>query len=94
MQRLILARELSTRPRLLVASHPTHGLDVAATEYIRSLLLEQKERGVAILLVSEDLDEIMELSDRIAVMREGRIVGVLGAAEADLETIGLMMSKG
>ena len=94
VQRLILARELSTRPRLLVASHPTHGLDVAATEYIRSLLLEQKERGVAILLVSEDLDEIMELSDRIAVMREGRIVGVLGAAEADLETIGLMMSKG
>ena len=94
VQRLILARELSTSPKLVIASHPTHGLDVAATEYIRSLLLEQRDRGAGILLVSEDLDEILELSDRIAVMREGRIVGLLDASEADLETIGLLMSKG
>ena len=92
IQRLILARELSTRPKLIVASHPTFGLDVAATEQIRSLLIEQRERGAGVLLVSEDLSEIMELSDRIAVMHEGQIVGLLSPSEADVEKIGLMMS--
>ncbi len=94
VQRLVLARELSMRPKLVVASHPTHGLDVAATEYIRFLLLEQREKGMGILLVSEDLDEILELSDRIAVMHEGRLVSVLDAAEADAGELGLMMSRG
>jgi len=94
IQRLILARELSLSPKLIVASHPTHGLDVAATEQIRSLLLKQRDEGVGILLVSEDLDEIMELSDRIAVMRDGRIVGVLEASRADIDEIGLLMSGG
>jgi len=94
IQRLILARELSLSPKLIVASHPTHGLDVAATEQIRSLLLKQRDEGVGILLVSEDLDEIMELSDRIAVMRDGRIVGVLEASRADVDEIGLLMSGG
>ena len=92
IQRLILARELSIKPKLIVASHPTFGLDVAATEYIRSLLVQQRERGAGVLLVSEDLSEIMELSDRIAVMHEGQIVGLLSPSEADVEKIGLMMS--
>ncbi len=92
IQRLILGRELALNPRLIVASHPTYGLDVGATEYIRRLLLEQREKGVAILLVSEDLEEIFTLSDRIAVMFEGRIMGIVDAEEADVETIGAMMA--
>ena len=92
IQRLILAREISEEPRLIVASHPTYGLDVGATEQIRQLLLRQREKGAAILLVSEDLEEIMVMSDRIAVMFEGKIVGIMDAAEAEVEEIGLMMA--
>ena len=92
IQRLILARELAFRPRLVVAAHPTSGLDVGAMEHVRQLLLRQREEGAAILLVSEDLDEVLELSDRVAVMFGGRIVGIVEAAEADVETIGAMMA--
>jgi len=92
IQRLILAREISEEPRLIVAAHPTYGLDVGATEHIRQLLLKQRERGAAILLVSEDLEEIMIMSDRIAVMFEGEIVGILDATEAEVEEIGMMMA--
>ncbi len=92
IQRLILARETSEQPRLVLAAHPTYGLDVGATEHIRKLLLKQRERGAAILLVSEDLEEIMTLSDRIAVMFEGEIMGTMDAAAAKLEDIGLMMT--
>ena len=92
IQRLILAREISEEPRLIVASHPTYGLDVGATEHIRQLLLKQREKGAAILLVSEDLEEIMIMSDRIAVMFEGEVVGLMDAAEAEVEKIGLMMA--
>lgn len=91
IQRVILARETSTGPRLLVAVHPTYGLDVGATEYIRQLLLKQSERKTAVLLISEDLEEIMALSDRIAVMYEGNIIGLVDAARAKREEIGLMM---
>ena len=92
VQRLILARELSYKPKLIVASHPTYGLDLAATEYIRSLLASQRDRGAAVLLVSEDLEEIMALSDRIAVMFEGELVGgVMNASEVDSEKLGEMM---
>jgi len=91
IQRLILAREISEEPRLIVAAHPTYGLDVGATEHIRQLLLKQREEGVAILLVSEDLDEIMQISDRIAVMFEGSIVGIVDAEGAEVEEIGMMM---
>jgi len=91
IQRLILARETSTEPRLLVAMHPTYGLDVGATEYVRRLLLKQREKKTATLLVSEDLEEIMALSDRIAVMYEGEIMGIVDAARAKREEIGLMM---
>jgi simple sugar transport system ATP-binding protein len=92
IQRLILARELSGDPWLIVAAHPTSGLDISATEQIHSLLLRRREGGAGILLVSEDLDEILALSDRIAVLYEGRIMGVVPAAEADRERLGLMMT--
>jgi len=67
-------------------------LDVGATEYIRQLLLEQRDQGTAVLLVSEDLEEVLQLSDRIAVMFEGQIMGILPADQADMETIGMMMA--
>ena len=76
----------------MVAVHPTRGLDVGATESVRNLLLKQREEGAAILLISEDLDELLTLSDRIAVMYEGRIMGIVDAEEADVEEIGLMMA--
>jgi simple sugar transport system ATP-binding protein len=93
-QRLLLAREISASPEVLVAVHPTSGLDVGATEYIQRMLLEQRRRGVAILLISEDLDEIMALSDRIAVMYQGKIVGTVEAKAAQREEVGLMMAGG
>ena len=92
IQRLILARELSGDPALIVAAHPTFGLDISATEQIHSLLLRRREKGAGILLVSEDLDEVLALSDRIAVMFEGQIMGIVPAAEADRERLGLMMT--
>ncbi|MBI3915245.1 MAG: ABC transporter ATP-binding protein [Chloroflexi bacterium] len=92
LQRLILAREISAGPRLLVAVHPTRGLDVGATEAVHRLLLEQREAGAAILLISEDLDEILALADRIAVMYEGQVVGETRAENADIEKIGLWMA--
>ncbi len=92
IQRLILARELAGSPDVIIAAHPTYGLDVGATEYIRKILLRERKRGSAILLVSEDLEEIMALSDRIAVMFEGEIMGILPAEKASLEDIGLMMA--
>lgn len=92
IQKLILARELSRSPRLLVAAQPTRGVDVGATEYIHKRLLEERAKGTAILLISEDLDEILTLSDRIAVMYEGRIVGVLPREEITVRQLGQMMA--
>ena len=92
MQKAILARALARKPQAVIASQPTRGLDVGATEYVRGQLLEQRDRGAAVLLISEDLDEILALSDRIAVIYEGRIVGVIEASQADVEQLGLMMS--
>ncbi len=92
VQKLILARELSRQPVVLIASQPTRGVDISATEYIRQVLVEQRSAGVAILLISEDLDEIMALSDRIVVLYEGRIMGELAREEADVEVLGLMMA--
>jgi len=91
IQKLILGREITGEHTLLVAAHPTYGLDVGATEYIRNLLLERREDGKAVLLVSEDLEEIFELSDRIAVMFAGRLVGVLERDRATVEEVGLLM---
>jgi len=92
LQRLLLAREISAQPSLIVAVYPVRGLDIGATEAVHRLLLEQRARGAGILLISEDLEEILQLSDRIAVMYEGQIQGILPAAEAHLEEIGLLMA--
>ena len=94
LQRLILAREIDSRPALLVAVQPTRGLDVGAIETVHRLLLERRAGGAAILLISEDLDEILALADRIDVMYEGRIVGSFDAATADIHEIGLLMTGG
>jgi simple sugar transport system ATP-binding protein len=92
MQKVVLARALSRKPKVLIASQPTRGLDVGATEYVRNRLLEERARGTAIVLLSEDLDEVLALSDRIAVIYEGRIMGVVPSAEATPEKIGLLMA--
>jgi ABC-type uncharacterized transport system ATPase subunit len=92
IQKVILARELSRKPKILIAAQPTRGVDIGATEYIHQRLLEQRAAGMAILLISEDLDEIRALSDRIAVIYEGRIMGVVNRGEVTVEEIGLMMA--
>jgi len=92
IQKLILGREISHDPALLVASHPTYGLDVGATEYLRKQLLEQRKAGGAVLLVSEDLEEIFELCDRIAVIFQGEFMGILNSDDPQTADIGLMMA--
>ena len=91
-QKVLLARELSQDFRVLIVSEPTRGLDVGATEYVRKKILEQREKGVAILLVSSDLEEILCLSDRLAVMYEGRFAGVMETSRANVEALGLWMT--
>ena len=91
-QKLILAREISSNPKILIANQPTRGLDVGATEYVRQCLLDQRGRGVGVLLISADLDEIFQLSDRIAVIYEGKIMAILNREEARLEQVGRLMA--
>jgi simple sugar transport system ATP-binding protein len=90
-QRVILGRELHKAPRFILAAGPTRGIDIAGCEYIQQRLVEQRDAGAAVLLVSLDLDELLALSDRLVVMESGRIVGELRAEAADPETLGLMM---
>lgn len=92
MQKVVLARALARKPKILIACQPTRGLDVGATEYVRKRLLEERDRGTAVLLLSEDLDEVMALSDRIAVIYEGSIKGIVPSADASPEKIGLLMA--
>ena len=92
LQKLMLARELAGKPVLIIASQPTRGLDVGAMEYIHQRILQERERGAGILLISEDLDEIFSLSDRIVVIFEGEIMGEARGATASREQIGLWMS--
>jgi ABC-type uncharacterized transport system ATPase subunit len=92
IQKLILGREIADKPDLLVAAHPTYGLDVGATEYLRNQLLKRRAEGGAVLLVSEDLEELFELCDRIAVVFLGRFMGVLESDDSRLADIGLMMA--
>jgi general nucleoside transport system ATP-binding protein len=92
LQKVVLARVLSREPHAIVVAQPTRGLDVAATEYVHGELLAQRERGAAVLLVSEDLDELLALADRLLVLYEGRIVGRFTAADADPERLGLLMA--
>jgi general nucleoside transport system ATP-binding protein len=92
LQKVVLAREFSSEPRVLVAAAPTRGLDVGAIETVHGYLREAAERGVAVLLISEDLDEVLTLSDRVVVMYEGSIAGELDAAVATPEEVGLLMA--
>jgi general nucleoside transport system ATP-binding protein len=92
IQKVVLAREISRNPRVIIAAQPTRGLDVGATEYVRQQLIEQRRQGVAILLISEDLDEILALSDRIAVLYEGQIMDVVSRENATPEKLGLLMA--
>jgi simple sugar transport system ATP-binding protein len=92
IQKLILARELSRQPRVLIAAQPTRGVDIGATMYIHRRLLQQRAQGTATLLISEDLDEVMALSDRIAVMYEGQILGVVPHDQATPQNLGLLMA--
>jgi simple sugar transport system ATP-binding protein len=92
LQKAVLAREIDHGPRVLLACAPTRGLDVGATAAVRNRLLDERDRGVGILLVSEDLDEILSLSDRVAVIRDGEIVGELSAEDATVDEIGMLMA--
>jgi simple sugar transport system ATP-binding protein len=92
IQKVVIARELSRQPRAIVAAQPTRGLDIGATEYVRQQLIEQRKEGTAILLISEDLDEILALSDRIAVIYEGQIMDIVPREEATPEKLGLLMA--
>ena len=92
MQKVVLARELSRDPRIIIASQPTRGLDIGAINSVRQMLLEERSRGVAVILVSADLEELMSLSDRMIILYEGRISGEIDdISTATEEQIGLMM---
>ncbi len=92
LQKVVLARELSRNPDCLIASQPTRGLDVGAIEYVHRRLLDERDRGAGILLISEDLDELFALATRIAVIFKGQIVGTLNAHEATVAQVGLLMA--
>lgn len=91
-QKLVIARELAVDPILLIVNQPTRGLDISATEYVRRKILEERRNGVAILLISEDLDEVLMLSDRIGVMYNGEMMGIVDPEKISIEDIGLMMA--
>ena len=91
-QKLILARETAEQPSVILASYPVRGLDIQATESIHKILVEEKNRGAGVLLVSEDLDEIFQLSDRVAVMYVGKFMGILPVEQVDLKQIGMAMA--
>lgn len=91
-QKLILARETAEQPSVILASYPVRGLDIKATESIHKILVKEKNRGAGVLLVSEDLDEIFQLSDRVAVMYEGKFMGILPVDQVSLGQIGMAMA--
>jgi len=92
LQKLILARVLSRKPRLLIANLPTQGLDVGAIEFVRNKLIEAKKEKAAILLISEDLDEVLSLSDSVAPIYEGKFMGIIPGEAAKRESVGAMMA--
>jgi simple sugar transport system ATP-binding protein len=92
-QKLVLAREIERRPEILLVGQPTRGVDIGAIEFIHRQLIQMRDGGCGVLLVSVELEEILSLSDRILVMFEGRIVGEVAGADADARTIGLMMAN-
>jgi simple sugar transport system ATP-binding protein len=92
LQKIVLGRELDGDPRLIIANQPTRGLDVGSIEFVHKTLVQERDAGAAVLMVSVELDEIFSLSDRIAVMFEGRIMGIIDIAEATEEKVGLLMA--
>jgi general nucleoside transport system ATP-binding protein len=93
-QKFLLARELFWGPKVIVANNPTKGLDVGSAEYIRNVLMKQKSEGRAILMISADLDEVLDMSDRIAVMNQGRIAKIVDAKSADIHELATLMTAG
>ena len=93
-QKAIIAREIDKDPQLLIAVQPTRGLDVGAIEYVHKYIVEQRNKGKAVLLVSFELDEIMSLSDRIEVIFDGQITGSVPGKDADEKELGFMMAGG
>jgi len=91
-QKLIVAREIERGPRVLIAAQPTRGVDIGAIEFIHQQVIAARDAGLAVLLVSADLNEVMSLSDRILVLHEGRVMGEVRADEATAERLGLMMA--
>ena len=91
-QKLVVGRELDRKPRLLIAVHPSRGLDIGATKYIQSRIVEERDRGAAVLLVSTELDEILEISDRILVMYEGEVMDIIAQKDATRSGLGLLMA--
>ncbi len=91
-QEMIMAREIDAKPRVLRVAQPTRGVDIGAAEYIHRRMIEQGDQGAAVVTISEDLDEILAVADRVVVMFEGRVMGVVDAATADRSQIGLMMA--
>jgi simple sugar transport system ATP-binding protein len=92
IQKVILSRELKRKPDALIASYPIRGVDIAAVQYIHEKLLDARDNEMAILLITEELDELFNLSDRIAVIYEGKILDVIETAEADKSKLGLLMA--
>jgi simple sugar transport system ATP-binding protein len=92
IQKLILARELARQPRVLIAAQPTRGVDIGATEYIHAQLLIQRSEGLATLLISEDLDEVKAMSDRIMVLYGGEVMGIVNSDDVSIAQLGLMMA--
>jgi len=93
-QKFIVAREINRDPDLIIASQPTRGVDVGAIEFIHKKLVEQRDHGKAVLLVSLELDEVMSLADRIAVIYNGEIVGIVSGKDAEEKELGIMMAGG
>ncbi len=93
-QKVILAREFTRGGRLLVAAQPTRGVDVGSTEFIHRKLVDARDRGMAVLLISAELEEVLSLADRIAVMFRGQIAGLLDSADATPELLGYLMATG
>src|SRR5437764_3522295 len=93
-QKVIVAREFTRGGRLLVAAQPTRGVDVGSTEFIHRKLVEARDKGMAVPLISAELEEVLSLSDRIAVMYRGKIAGLVDAADATPELLGYMMATG
>jgi ABC-type uncharacterized transport system ATPase subunit len=91
-QKLVLGREFASKPKLLIAAHPTRGLDIGATQFVWQELVEARDAGVAVLLISANLEEILALADRVGVIHDGRIVGQFAGSEATMSELGLYMT--